>query len=413
MASVSANLPAQESDELRLEPPSVVPPLSPDQAADNLKVDEATAQQIAKAVDSFVDSLVSMDAKSPEFEAKVQSISRMGNDEIRRSAAASQRFLDRPTVSLKEGPLAQGSQVSNALLALRRQIEDLDPSRQLRGRGHGFLARFSVGNNVREYFRRYESAQQTIERIIQGLYRGQDELLRDNAALEQEKVHLWAMKGRLEQYAYMAARLDEAVTGKLAGLESRELEKARAMKEDVLFYVRQKRQDLLTQLAVDVQAYLALDLIRKNNQELIKGVERATTTTVSALRTAVIAALALGNQRLVLDQVNALNTTTGNLIESTSQMLRQQTGEIQNQAASATVSIEKLQTAFDNVYATIDSIDQFKLAALDTMRKTIDALSGQVSRAQVYIDRARQAELTQASAETLAGELQLGPSAKA
>src|SRR5437879_12072342 len=157
----------------------------------------------------------------------------------------------------------------------------------------------------------------------------------------------------------VARRLDDTVTGKLDSLEAADPEKARALKEDVLFYVRQKRQDLLTQLSVDVQAYLALDLIRRNNIELIKGVERATTTTVSALRTAVIAALALGNQRLVLDQVTALNTTTGNIIESTSQMLRQQTAEIQNQAAGATVSIEKLKAAFDNIYHTIDPLDTF------------------------------------------------------
>src|SRR5882724_338230 len=140
-------------------------------------------------------------------------------------------------------------------------------------------------------------------------------------------------------------------------MQSSEPEKALALKEDALFYVRQKRQGLLTQLSVVVQGYLSLDLIRKNNVELVKGVERATTTTVSALRTAVIAALALGNQKLVLDQVTALNATTGNIIESTSQMLRQQTAEIQNQAASSTVSIEKLQAAFDNIYATIDTID--------------------------------------------------------
>src|SRR5581483_7179581 len=242
--------------------------------------------------------------------------------------------------------------------SLRRQIEDLDPSRQLRRR-RGLLARSRFGRQVHDYFRRYESAQATIEGIIQGLYRGQDELLRDNAALQQEKPNLWSMKGRLEQYVYMADRLDESVTAKVGAIELSDPEKAKALKEDVLFYVRQKRQDLLTQLAVNVQAYLALDLIRKNNIELVKGVERATTTTVSALRTAVIAALALGNQRLVLDQINALNSTTGNLIESTSQMLRQQTEQIQNQAASATVSIEKLQAAFDNVYATMDSIDQF------------------------------------------------------
>src|SRR5579884_3233265 len=215
------------------------------------------------------------------------------------------------------------------------------------------------------------------------------------------------MKGRLEQYAYMAGRLDEAVTAKLGSLETADPEKARALKEDVLFYVRQKRQDLLTQLSVDVQAYLALDLIRRNNVELIKGVERATTTTVSALRTAVIAALALGNQRLVLDQISALNQTTGNIIESTSHLLHQQAGEIQRQAASATVSVEKLQAAFNNVYATMDTIDRFKLEALDAMKKTIDSLSVEVARARVYVERARAAELALADAENLGGELTL------
>src|SRR5204863_4974870 len=181
-------------------------------------------------------------------------------------------------------------------------------------------------------------------------------LMRDNAALEKENEHLWMMKGRLEQYAYMASTLDETLTKKVADLERNDPEKARAIKEDALFYIRQKRQDLLTQLSVNVQGYLALDLIRRNNLELIKGVERATTTTVSALRTAVIAALALGNQKLVLDQITALNLTTGNLIESTAQMLRQQVGEIQNQAVGTTVSFEKLQAAFNNVNATIDTI---------------------------------------------------------
>ena len=109
----------------------------------------------------------------------------------------------------------------------------------------------------------------------------------------------------------------------------------------MLFSVRQKNQDLLTQLAVSVQGYLALDVIRRNNLELIKGVQRATTTTISALRTAVIVAQALADQKLVLDQITALNTTTSNLIESTSEMLHQQSGQINEQAASATVELDE------------------------------------------------------------------------
>jgi len=391
---------ADAADELVLEPSSPIPSVSPDQAGSTIKVDEATAARIDAAVNSYVESLTNLDAQSPEFERKVASISRMGHEEIRRSAEASSRFLDRPIAALKQGPLAQGSQVSSALVALRQQVEDLDPSRHMQQR-RGLFKRVPFGSQVNDYFRRYQSAQHHIEGIVAGLYRGQDELLRDNAALEQEKVYLWSIKTRLEQYAHMAGVLDQTLTRKISNMEVKEPEKARALKEDALFYVRQKRQDLLTQLSVVVQGYLSLDLIRKNNLELIKGVERATTTTVSALRTAVIAALALGNQKLVLDQITALNTTTGNIIESTSQMLRQQTLEVANQAANATVSIEKLQAAFNNIYATIDTIDTFKLAALDSMRKTIDSLSAEVARAQKYVERSRSAELAQARANGL------------
>jgi uncharacterized protein YaaN involved in tellurite resistance len=103
-------------------------------------------------------------------------------------------------------------------------------------------------------------------------------------------------------------------------------------------------------------------------------------------------AQALADQKLVLDQITALNTTTSNLIESTSVLLRQQSGAINEQAASATVDIAKLQAAFDNIYATMDEIDSFKLAALDSMAKTVDALSTQVRKSQAYVDRARAQE---------------------
>ena len=392
------------SDALVLEPPSPVAAVSQDQAAASMKVDDDTARQITEAVQSFVDSLVTMDVHSPDYERKVESVNQLGNREIQRSAEVSNRFLERPTTSLERG-LGSGSNVSKSLIALRRQVEDLDPGKQ--GFERKFLGVFPFGNNLRDYFHRYQSSQANLNAIIQSLYHGQDELRKDNVAIEQEKVSMWAMQGRLEQYTFMAVRLDEALTSKIRQLELTDPEKARSLQENVLFYVRQKRQDLLTQLAVNMQGYLALDLVRKNNQELVKGVDRATTTTVSALRTAVIVAQALTNQKLVLDQITALNTTTGNLIESTSKLLREQTGVIQSQAASATIDIQKLQTAFNNVYATIDMIDKYKVNALDSMQRTIDTLSGEIDRAKVYVERSRRAEIGQAQAAAITNDLQL------
>jgi len=146
---------------------------------------------------------------------------------------------------------------------------------------------------------------------------------------------------------------------------------------------------------VTVQGYLALDLVKKNNVELVKGVDRASTTTVGALRTAVTVAQALTNQKLVLQQITALNTTTANIIDSTGELLRTQTGEIHAQAAASTIPIDTLKRAFQNIYATMDSIDNFKLQALGSMKQTVDVLTQEVEKSRGYIARAEGASQSQ------------------
>jgi len=90
----------------------------------------------------------------------------------------------------------------------------------------------------------------------------------------------------------------------------------------------------------------------------------------------------------VLNQINALNTTTSNLIESTSEMLKEQSAQVYQQAADSTVQLDKLQTAFNNIYTSIDAIDTYKVQALDNMQKTVDALSAEIDKAQSYMQRA-------------------------
>ena len=201
--------------------------------------------------------------------------------------------------------------------------------------------------------------------------------------------------GKLSEYNQLAAALDTAVEQKVAELQAAGRDDdANVLKSDALFPIRQRRQDLMTQMAVNVQGYMALDLVRKNNLELIKGVDRAQTTTIAALRTAVIVSQALTRQRLVLDQITALNTVTSNLIESTSEQLKIQGGQINQQAAASTIDVQKLQVAFDNVFATMDALDTFRAQAVDSMAQTVTALEGQIERAKPYLERARQGELS-------------------
>ncbi len=378
---------------VELAPPAPVAAVPAATASEMVKLDAATVTRLDAMVEAYLTAITSLDVHGGEFAAKVKDIQKLGDEDIKASSGVSNRMLDKPMAAMTNGGLTQASVVSRSLLDLRNTVEELDPGRQgdlLSPRK--LLGIIPFGDRLRDYFDKYRSSQVHLDAIIKALFSGQDELVRDNAAIEQEKANLWAVMGRLRQYIYLGQKLDAALVARIAEIEVSDPDRARVLREDMLFYVRQKVQDLLVQLAVSVQGYLALDVIRKNNVELIKGVDRATTTTVSALRTAVIVAQALADQKLVLDQITALNTTTGNLIESTSRMLKDQSGKISEQAASATIDLAKLQAAFANIYATMDEIDAFKLRALDNMAKTVDALSAEVTKSQAYLDRVRKGE---------------------
>ncbi len=382
------------SGALVLEPPAPVPVVAPEQAAGSVPVDPAKQTELQTRAQAFAEELATLDARSPEFTKKVDSITSMGDKDMRASASVANRMLERPAAIVRGGKGGEAgdaqTRVSKTLVDLRMTVTELDPNRADLTGVKRVLKWIPGGDKVSRYFAKYESAQTQLNAIIKALDSGQDELRKDNAAIETEKANMWSAMGKLSEYNALATALDQAVETKIAELEAAgRTEDANTMRSDVLFAIRQRRQDILTQMAVAVQGYMALDLVRKNNIELIKGVDRAQTTTVTALRTAVIVSQALDRQKLVLDQINALNTTTSNLIESTSQQLRMQGAQINEQAASATIDVQKLQAAFDNVFATMDALDTFRAQSVDSMAQTVSALEGQIERAKPYLERTR------------------------
>ncbi len=384
------------ANDFELTPPDPVPDVKPEKAAGLVPVSEEKKSALQEKVDGFVNELVALDAKSPDFGKKVDQITNMGRKEIMAASSMSNRFLDRPVRAMDAD-----SGVGADLTELRRTVEELDPGRRGKMTGRKFLGIIPFGNKLKNYFDSYTSSQGHIQSILARLSSGKDELLMDNAAIDVERQKLWEAMGNLEQMIHIARTLDGDLEEKANELDATDPEKAKAIRETALFYVRQRTQDLLTQMAVSVQGYLALDLVKKNNVELVKGVDRASTTTVGALRTAVTVAQAMTNQKLVLGQITALNQTTAGIIDSTGQMLRDNTAQIHEQAASSTIPMETLQRAFQNIYDTMDEVDSFKLRALDSMKQTVETLSGEVEKSRGYIARAEgQAQASQLGSDT-------------
>ncbi|WP_405959222.1 toxic anion resistance protein [Streptomyces sp. NBC_00868] len=383
-----------EDGPLVLSAPEPVAPVRKEQAAGLVPLQDGVRDEMARRAGEYVGTLAGIDTRSPEFAQRIGEIAGLGSADIRSAAQQSNRMLERAVRSLgSDGGGDAQARVAGSLVELRRTVEDLDP-RDTPAKGVGkLLAKLPGGNRFRDHVAKYASSQATLNKIVGALRGGQDELRRDNAALHTERSRLWETMGKLQEYAVLTEALDIAVEQRIAEAERSDPQQADAMRADVLFPVRQKHQDLLTQLAVCAQGYLAMDVVRRNNEELIKGVDRAATTTVSALRIAVMLASALDNQRKVTEQVNALRGTTEELIRGNAQMLSTQSGEIQRIAADPAVGAETLRTAFAQIYQTLDAIDTFKVQATENMAATVESLTGELRTASAHLARTRTASV--------------------
>ena len=65
--------------------------------------------------------------------------------------------------------------------------------------------------------------------------------------------------------------------------------------------------------------------------------------------------------------------------------------------------MEKLQLAFNNIYATMDMISDYKIKALGTMQQTVDLLSRETKKSQTYLDRVRNETVANA-----VGDIEIG-----
>ncbi|ALO10743.1 putative TelA-like protein [Streptomyces venezuelae] len=382
--------PPEHDTPLVLTPPEPVAPVRTAQAAAGLvPLAESTRTEMSRRAVEYVTTLEGLDPRSPEFSGRIGEIAALGSGEMRSAAQQSNRMLDRTVRSLGTGAPGGDAQtrVGASLVELRRTVEDLDP-RDTPAKGiKGLLAKLPGGNKLRDHVAKYASSQATLNRIVGSLRSGQDELRRDNAALQTERSRLWETMGKLQEYAVLTEALDAAVEERVTLTPNPA--QADALRADVLFPVRQKHQDLLTQLAVCAQGYMAMDVVRRNNDELIKGVDRAASTTLTALRIAVMLASALENQRKVTEQVNVLRSTTEDLILGNAAMLSQQADDIQEIAANPAVGAETLRTAFQQIYSTLDAIDTYKVRATESMAATVESLTAELQVASAHLERSR------------------------
>ena len=315
------------------------------EAVMNLDMDSLEDRKlILKSIDEFgLDTMQKSSQKNALLEVSIKNLSKMGDE---------------------------GGEVAIGLTELQRAMKDLDPS-MIDFTKKGFFGR--VANPIRTYFDKYQKADNVINDIMESLEKGKITLKNDNTTLEIEELSMRDLTKKLAKEIEMGIMMDEEISDALnkAKVNNDDPDRISFVSEEILFPLRQRIMDMQQMIVVNQQGIIAIEVIRRNNKVLIRGVDRAKNVTISALRTATIVASALYNQKIVLKKIDLLNKTTNDLISGTSKMLKEQGAEIQRQSIESNISVDTLKSAFSDTLEALNAISSYKQEALPRLKETI------------------------------------------
>lgn len=361
-------------------PADAVEVIEPDKALALVdELPEAKSVALEKKSATWADTITSLNPNSQEFEKHTKAINKIGNKAFHSTAELSQNFL----MNNSSTKVSASDTIGNQLVKLRNTMEDMAPDdNTFKTKALSFLP---GRNAVKKYFNRFESNGKQMNAIIKSLNEGQARLHQENAELALERQQLWNDLGTLQEADGLLRSMDNQVVQKINEAKANgNNQMAKALEQNVLFNVRQRRQDVVTQTAVTVQSYMAMGMIEQNNEKLQQNIERTKTTTVAALSTAARIHEALGGQKKILDGIDEMKNLTNNIMLDNARQLQQNTLKIQEQATSTSVDTAVLKESFDRMFETMDQMDQFRTQANRNFLTTINALGEQVNRANKY-----------------------------
>ena len=393
MTQVETSTPSGDAG-FRLQAPEVIQPVGEQAARNAVPLAPELKTAVDDQVQRFMDGLLTDDVQSEAFKQRLDSAFALGREEVSIASGLMQgRLLQRNFVGMED------TSAFKAIQDMRGHLDDLNPGKQ----GDLFqpqklLGLIPYGNKLQTYFRKYQSASTQLQKSMQQLYSARDDMQRDVVDLEATRGKLWDAMQKLAGAIHFAETLDAKLHAKVEALKATDATRAKALEQEVLFYVRQNLQDMLTQQAVCTNGYLALDVLKKTGREMMNGCSRVATTGMSALAVAQTVARATGNQIRVMEMLQGVNATIGNLISETGRALNQHVDQTTQFAQNPMLGIEKMKEMFDQTFQAMDAMDNFRAKAIDVMGQNNAMIREQLARADNYTDRTRQEQARAAAA---------------
>lgn len=363
-------------------PEPLKPVKEPDAAAAMIPMKDETRSAAQAQADRFIADLLQMDVTSGDFRSRIDSAFRLGRKEIGDSALLTGKFMEKNFVGEADNPAFK---VMNEMRGL---FESLDPGKEgdLFSQ-HKILGLIPFGNRLQAYLQRFDSASGSLRKLIDNIYGVQDQLSRDDQELFATMNKLLDAMTKLKAVDTFIDRLDHTLTEVIAKLRATEPLRARAIEQEVLFYARQASVDVKTQILVCINGYKMLEGLRKTGRELHNGCDRMATIGMSSLSIAVTLARAQGYQMKVMDALKQGSAAIEGLIASTSKMFGDHVDRVVEFQSNPLIGVQTLKASFDQVFAGLDKLDEFRSKSIESMGVNVALLKGILAEGESRMKR--------------------------
>ena len=334
-------------------------------------LDDVAENFVNKAFDSGF--LTSIDQSvSAGITADIDS---MGMAEAKEIALSSNNLMNRQLKELDNSSVKENKKVVKSLMDMENKIVELNPAKAginwddpLRGgRIFGIKLPF-IGDKLQKYIQKTRDASQYIEMVNKELDEGSRIIRESIGEIDLEKQKNLEITMRSNEYLYLNSAIVKKVESRM--IENKLNDKEKELVTEVILYpLEQKKSDLNTQIHVAITSYYGLDVIQKNNKELLRGVQRCQMVALPALNTSITMASALADQKNVHDTVGAINQTAEEMLNNVSTMVSSQSQQIQKSAQSETIKRKSIMDNYKKIEDALKKTSEYRLQAHAALKK--------------------------------------------
>ena len=377
----------QVAPALVLTPPDVVTPVVAAQAKGAVPMPDELKARVDAQLEAFLGALRNENVSSDAFRSKLDAAFSLGRKEIADATTLSNAFTKGNFVNEAETPAYK------AIAEMRSLFDELNPAKQgdllTPTRILGIPMPFA--NKLNRYLRRYESAEKQIGALYEHVVTAKDEVSRGVVELGQVRQKLWDGLQKLEAVAYFITKLDERLSADIETMKLTDADRARALEQEVLYYVRQNIGDVQAAQALTINAYNVAGELRKCGREVMNGCDRVATLGMAALSVAVTMARAAGVQMKTMEMLVGSKKSIEDLILATGSALQSHVQSTTKFASDPMLGVQTLQQMFDSTFAAMDTMDNFRAQALASMKSNNDMLRTQLTAQMQRISNDRKA----------------------